>query len=286
MFRLARVAIEVAYSTANIFTDVPYVAYTVLLFVGGVCVWYLFIALLEWIFLRKERASQVIYTGTGGKKGWKRRPRRDCRNVKHLTLTILLFGGIVMVIWIACASAGFNPWTTAAASLSISVVLTYTFAATLPSLGAGLTLDITNSIQVGQYWEFQGPTGWDGLIISINRTEVEMERWDETTGSGELVVVPISAFLQEKRKRNWKREEDARHHRTCVNDDECKAILGEPDTTPHPQVMGKKTFRVPLPYLPTLGQVRGGERGERERGERERGGSPSEFRKKYAVHMV
>jgi len=212
---MLRAVIEVAYSVRDVFQGLPYALIAMGVFVGGLFLWNILFMILERIALRKERGTAWILEKKATTEGdhifskWMKRPSWSWSSLWHFLLQTLFFGGIVMIIWLAGASAGFNPWTTAAASLGMTLAGTYIFATPLSLLGSGYFLIMSNSIAVGQYWEFLGMPGWDGRIHAIYYMEVEMERYDEEKGRGELMSIPISQFLSTPRKRIWEKEKNA-----------------------------------------------------------------------------
>lgn len=123
MFHSLRTAVEIVYSTADIWTGLPYVLAASGVLVGGSIVWMLFILLLQCLLVRKERAEDLVAFDTD-KSGLKRerrifekKPSRTCGNYVQFVIQTIMFVGFAMIFWIAFASAGFNVWTTAAASL-------------------------------------------------------------------------------------------------------------------------------------------------------------------------
>jgi small-conductance mechanosensitive channel len=183
--------------------------------VGGTGLWIVLTTLLERLVLRRERRSRVYAVGKGRYAPAGTQPGT---NLLHLMLQLVFFGGIGIIIWIACASAGFNPWTTAAASLGISVLFTYAFATPLGLLGSGMAVLLTNTIGVGEYWEFVGQPGLEGWIMSIYGLEVELLAPD-----GSLLSVPISTFLSAPRRRNLIKEAG---EKPCRNKADCVLDVG------------------------------------------------------------
>lgn len=257
---MLRVALEVVYSTQDIWQGLPYVLITLAVFVGGLILWCGLFWLLEYGLLRRERRGRVwlVHRDDGGRGSeYRERPQRTCSNMTHLTLQSLFFGGIAVIIWISCATAGFNPWTTAAASLAISVVATYTFASTLGQLGSGFTVLATNTVAVDQYWEFLGMPGYDGRIVAIYAMEVEMERFDEQTKCAEIISVPINTFLSTPRKRNLHKE----FHARSVSRDPAECFTAPPSSLPPPTTTivhaqapaaARTTRPLALPFLPAV----------------------------------
>ena len=204
---MLRAVVEVVYSLQDVWSGLPYVCIAAGIFTGGTVLWYLFIWVLEYLFLGRERHTQWVLTQKDAQnKYFVPRPGRSCGSITHLILQTLFFSGLVFILWIASAMAGFNPWTAAAVSLGLSVFITYTFATPLGLIGTGWALNVTNGINVGDYCEFFGMPGWDGRIARIYNMHVIIERYDEATKSGEEVYMPISHFLSTPRKRNWHKE--------------------------------------------------------------------------------
>lgn len=220
MFQTFRTALEIVYSTQDVWVGLPYVLITAGIFTGGSVVWYLFIWCLQYFFVYQEYGPKWVLTSTESGKFWEQRPSRTLGSIIHLIIQTLFFSGIVFIIWIACAAAGFNPWTTATASLSISIIITYVFSTPLSLIGSGYDVLFLNAISVGEHVQFHGMgPGWDGTIVGIYSQYVELQRYDEETKSGEIITIPISQFLSQPRKRNWRREYEAKQ--TCRNANEC-----------------------------------------------------------------
>lgn len=197
-----RAALEVVYSTQDIWVGLPYVIITAAVSTVGIVLWILFMALVEYVLLPDQRRRQAIIIANPKKKGaleWIWRPWRLGSNTIQFILKLLFMIGLGFIIWIAGATAGFNPWTTAVASMGIMVLVTYTFITPLGMWGTGVALNYANSINVGEYWELEGPGGWDGIITGVYAFEVEMMRLDEE-GATEIISVPITHFMQSRRK--------------------------------------------------------------------------------------
>lgn len=220
MFQTFRTAFEIVYSTQDVWVGLPYVLITAGIFTGGSVLWYLFIWCLQYLFVYQEYGPKwVLSSSKSNGKYWEPRPTRTLGSIIHLVIQTLFFSGLVFIIWIACAAAGFNPWTTATASLSISIVFTYVFATPLSLIGSGYDVLFLNAISCGEHVQFHGMgPGWDGKIVGIYSQYVELERYDEETQSGEIITLPISQFLSQPRKRNWRREYEAKQ--TCKNANE------------------------------------------------------------------
>jgi hypothetical protein len=214
MFQTLRTAYEIVYSTQDVWVGLPYVCITAGIFTGGSIGWYGIIWVLRWCLVYREYGSQWVLSSNKGGKFWEPRPSRTIGSIIHLSIQTLFFSGLVFIIWIACAAAGFNPWTTATASLSMSIIFTYVFATPLSLIGSGYDVLFMNAISIGEHVQFHGMgPGWDGTIIGIYSQYVELQRWDEDTMSGEIIKIPISQFLSQPSKRNWRREYEAKQ--TC-----------------------------------------------------------------------
>lgn len=197
-----RAALEVVYSTQDIWAGLPYVIITAAVSTVGVVLWFLFTSLLEYVLLPDQRRRQaIIITDPQKRHQWVWRPWRVGANTLQFLLKIVFMVGLGFIIWIAGASAGFNPWTTAVASMGIMVLVTYTFITPLGLWGVGVALDGSNAINVGEYWEFHGMPGWDGLITGKYAFEVEMMRLNDA-GETEIISIPNSMWMQATRKQN------------------------------------------------------------------------------------
>lgn len=216
MFHALRAALEVVYGTKDLWVDMPRAGWAMLIFVSCIVFTYLFYVALTYTCLGKRwRPEKVLYRvkKDGGYDDlWLDRIYPSSwRNFRHVFVLGIIFLCIVASIWFAAATAGFNPWTSAAASICIGIVATYGFAMPLGLVSAGFTLSAENEIGEGQHWEFHGMgEGWDGRVVHVNMYNVEMERFNEQTQESELIVMPINYFLQNPRKRNWEKERAAR----------------------------------------------------------------------------
>lgn len=197
-------SLEIVYGQQELWVGVTSVIYTSLVFLGGLALWWLFFWLLEYLVLGAERSTIWIFVHDQRNKRrvWAQRDRTARSNVTHIMLQGLFFGGVLLIFWIACASSGFNPWTTQAATLGMGIFLTYVFITPLGLFGSGLAVLASGLIERGQYWEFPGYAGYEGRIIAIWTLQVEMERWDEETQSGQIIMVPINMFLSGICKQN------------------------------------------------------------------------------------
>src|SRR6185295_6837479 len=197
-------SLEIVYGQQELWGGVTSVIYTALVFLGGLGLWWLFFWVLEYLVLGAERSTIWIrvYDAREGRSVWARRDRTGRSNATHIVLQGLFFGGLLLIFWIACASSGFNPWTTQAATLGMGIFLTYVFITPLGLFGAGLAVLASGLIERGQYWEFPGYAGYEGRIIAIWTLQVELERWDDESQSGQIIMVPISMFLSGIGKQN------------------------------------------------------------------------------------
>lgn len=203
--------IEVVYSTSDIWIGLPYVLAAAGVFAGGLVIWCLFNWILQYIFLRRERQSHWFLIHTDKQHNfWGMPTSQTGTNMLHLFFMCVFFSGIVFIVWISSAVAGLNPWTSAATTLTMGVIITYSFAGPLNQLSSAFTVLATNSIGVGQYWEFAGMDGYDGFILSIENTNVYMSRYNEATKSGEIVYMPMANFVGVPRKRNFNKEKYAK----------------------------------------------------------------------------
>lgn len=217
MWSILRTPVEVVYTLGTAFDGIVYAVYTAAILTVGLVVWYGIFWLVEYLVFRKERGSTyVLKESNGREKVWMERPSRSCGNIGHLVIQTLFYGGLVIIVWLASASAGFNPWTSAAASLGLSIIATYALATPLSLLGTGYFIHLSNAISVGEFYEFYGMGDqWEGRVIAIYSMWVEMVRFNSEKDkmTGELIYMPISTFLSTPRKRVWKKE--------CVAEEQC-----------------------------------------------------------------
>jgi hypothetical protein len=216
-----RAVAEIVYGTQDIWVGLPYVLIAGAIFVGGIIGAYTISYGIDYLILGVERANQYMRTSRRGE--WRPRPKRSCRNLRHLFTLTLFFVMMAMVLWFAVATAGFNVWTTSMTALGMSVIATYVFSSSLVKLGTAVSLHLNNAIEVGQHWEFHGVgPGWEGLIISITTMDVEMARWDEESQCTETYNVPIGMFDSTMRKRNPVKEAALKHLQPVLTLDEVK----------------------------------------------------------------
>lgn len=211
MWAAVRAVEEIVYGQQELWGGITSVIWTGLVFLGGLGLWWLVSWILEYMLLGAERATLWIWVSfdKGKSHVWGRRQRTVLSNFLHVLLHGIFFGGVLLIFWIACASSGFNPWTTGAATLGMGIFLTYVFITPLGLFGSGLAVLASGIIAPGQYWEFNGYPGYDGRIISIWTLQVELERFDVESQAAEIVVVPINMFLSSMAKRNMHRELNA-----------------------------------------------------------------------------
>lgn len=200
-------ALEVVYSTNQVWVGLPYVCAAAGVFSGGLIVWTLFMWMLEYVTTGREKRWFRVTAGANKERGrWISPMYTPLTNYWHLFLNCIFFTGIVFIVWIAAAVAGLNPWTSAAATLAVSVVITYSFAAVLGHLSSGAIVLASNSIGVGQYWEFAGYPGYEGFVHSIDKVSVTMTRRDPESQATEIIYMPMSMFTNNPRKRNFEKE--------------------------------------------------------------------------------
>lgn len=206
MYAFSR-AVEIAYSTSNVWDGIPYVFVAIAIFAGGLVAWSFMFCGLEWLFFCKERRKFYILKGLEDhRENWVVPKGGVFRNLGHLLMISVFFIGIVIIIWVSASVIGLNPWSSAAATLSLGVVLTYSFASLLGHFSSGISTLATNSIAVGQYWEFAGYPGYEGFVHSIEKLAVYLTRFNKETNSGEIIYIPMSFFTNNVRKRNVHKE--------------------------------------------------------------------------------
>jgi len=206
-----RVPTEVVYTLGTAFDGIVYAVYTALILTVGTILWYFIWWCIQWLiaYCYGRTTAWVLKEKKNNHKDWIKRPSRSCGNIGHLVFLTLFYGGLVIIVWLASASAGFNPWTSAAASLGLSIIATYAFGTPLGLLGSGYFIHLTNAISVGEFYEFAGMgEAWEGKVVGIYSMWVELARFNDEKDkqTGELIYMPISTFLTTPRKRNWKKE--------------------------------------------------------------------------------
>lgn len=185
------------YGVADLAADMPRAAAGFGVFVGGLAATYLVYTICAFLCMgRRWNAEWVLLQGENKQRLYP----SPFRGARYLFVFFLVGLMICTSIWFGSAMVGFNPWQTAAATIGISVIATYGFASTLGMVSAAIAVHAENSIQVGEYWEFEdGPT-WGGIISSINLLSVEMMRYDAETKSTIVIVRPIDHFFNRPRK--------------------------------------------------------------------------------------
>lgn len=201
MYHALREVMQHLYGMHNLATDMPHAAAAFGVLVGGLVATGLLYSLLAYVCLgRRWRAEWVRMRG----EHFVPRPYPSAwRSARYLFVLLLIFVCLCSSIWFGAAMNGFNPWTTAAATIGISIVGTYGFSKILGMAFAAAAVHAENDITVGEYWEFQGMEHWGGVITTINLLKVELMRWDEKNKTSELVVVPIDWFFDRARRRKF-----------------------------------------------------------------------------------
>lgn len=193
-----RAALQHVYGMADLRSDMPRAAAGFGVFAGGLTVTVLVYHALAYACLgRRWRAEYVRVLG----KQMKRFYPSWTRSVRFLF--VFVFVGLLLgaSIWFGSAWVGFNPWTTAAATIAISIIGTYGFSEVLRAASTAMTVHAENAIQVGEYWEFQaGGPEWGGIIATINMFNVELMRYNKEEDSTEIIVYPIDYFFKLPRK--------------------------------------------------------------------------------------
>ncbi len=222
MFHSLRQALEVAYSTQDIWAGMPYLMVAAAIMIGGSIGIYIVFYTLDFLV---SRAYGVIAYVRHPNKLYRDKPRRSCGNLYYLITLTLFFGCLALVIWVASASAGYNPWTSTIASLGIGIIGTYVFSAPLALISAGFALHSTNAIAVGEYWEIGGlGEGWDGIILEIGTLAAGMGRYDSKRDSAEYISMPLTHFLQQPCKRNYELEAQMHAYQPFVTADQWKEM--------------------------------------------------------------
>jgi hypothetical protein len=195
---LLRAVLEV-YTTANLWSDMAYAVAAGGIAVGGSLVLVSLFWVLEYFVLRRQRRNQFIRVDKANH--WQQRRFHCGGNILQAILKFAFILGLGLIIWVAGAVAGFNPYSTATAMLVMGVVITYMFAGPLGAWGTSLALVWDNQLYIGQHWEFHGAgPGWDGVISGIYTFEVEMMHRDPESGNVQIISVPIANFFNAMRK--------------------------------------------------------------------------------------
>lgn len=185
------------YGVADLATDMPKAAAGFGVLSGGLSITYLIYTLLAYLCLDRRWNAEYILLNGENKQRLYPSPWRSARYLLvFFTIGLLLCTSL----WFGSAMVGFNPWTTAAATIAISVIATYGFAQQLSMISAAVMVHAQNSIQVGEYWEFSDGPEWGGIISAVNLLDVELMRYDERTKSTQRIVRPIDQFFNHTRK--------------------------------------------------------------------------------------
>ena len=210
MLQSLRAALEVTYGVSDVWAGIGYVGLTLAVLLGGTIAWFLFIVGLRWAlqrcFTKREVAEDLVAFDVSrmDKKLLERKPTRSCGNIIYVVAQTLLFAGLIAIVWIAIAAAGFNVWTSSFASLTIGIVGTYGFMTSISLIFNGYTAALAKSAVVGEHVEFYGMGAeWSGRVIAIHSMSVDIIRYDEASKSDELISMPITKFLDHPRKRNF-----------------------------------------------------------------------------------
>lgn len=200
--RSLRQVVEVAYGTKDIWDNIGYVAITGGTLIGGTLVWYLFMKVVEFLLLYGERKARRVWVGSHAVD----EPRtRTWGNVIHLSTQTVFLTGVAFIIWFSSAASGFNPWTSAVASLALSVIVASAFSTPLSLVGCGYINLATSSISVGEHVSIHGMDNCDGIVCRINLLNFELLRTD-ANGNNEIITVPVSYLLSAARRRNFTKE--------------------------------------------------------------------------------
>jgi hypothetical protein len=208
MFHSVRAALELVYSTSDVYAGFSYVAVAGAVFAAGSIFCFLLFYFLEYVMLsnqRRRQAVKILANSSGKSRLWAWRPWQLRSNFVYFCLKVAFVSVMGVVVWVAGGASGFNPWTAGATMMVIGILITYTLAVPLGLWGAGFGVTGTNMINVGEYWEFYGMKDYDAWITGIFTLEVEMMRVNEQ-GATEIISMPMTQFLQAPRKRNIDKE--------------------------------------------------------------------------------
>jgi len=185
------------YGVANLGRDMPNAAAAFGVFVGGVVATSVVYSIMSYTCLGHRWRPEWIQIGGAY---FERAYPKAWRSLRYLVVMLIIGLMLCTSVWFGSAMAGYNPWTTAAAAISISIVGTYCFSQVLSMASASVAVHSENSIQVGEYWEFEDGPEWGGVIGAINMFNVELMRFNNVDKSTERIVVPIDHFWTRKRK--------------------------------------------------------------------------------------
>lgn len=185
------------YGFADLAADMPRTAAGFGVLVGGLTISYIVYLLYAYCCLgRRWYAEWYMVDGVQMQRTYP----SPWRSARYLFAFFLVGIMVCTSIWFASAMVGFNPWTTAAATLAISVIATYGSASQLSMMSAAFCVHGENAIQIGEYWEFDDGAEMGGIISAINLLHVELMRLDEKSNSIVRIVRPIDQFFNRTRR--------------------------------------------------------------------------------------
>lgn len=189
----------IKFGVDNAFESLPYSLLALGIAVGGVFViWLMKLIFTSCCLHPKYRERWVTIRG-------RLEPIRHKRlqSVIHLVLESFFFVGIVIVLWIAAAVAGFNFWTSSLVGIAIGAVFTYMFGGALQQIGAGYFIYLTDKIEEGYYIEVNGV---EGRVTELHPLYAEMESIDKVTKGVIHTQVPMLSLITSIVKRNFHKE--------------------------------------------------------------------------------
>lgn len=184
------------YGVADLQADMPRAAIAFAVIAGGGTLMFLAWTLLSYLCLdRRWNAEYLLING----EPLKRKYPSPWRSARYLSVFLIMGLLFVSTIWFSGTMVGFNPWTTAAATIGISVIMTYGFSQQLSMTSAAIVVHSQNSIEPGQFWRFMDGEEWSGIISAVNLWDVELINYDEKTKSARRIVRPIDQFFSHTR---------------------------------------------------------------------------------------
>lgn len=217
------------YSINDVKDSLPYIVYAGLVLVAGSIVVLFLTWVLKKIFLRTElKRAYVLF-------GWKdKKPVYKDRDIGslldgflHGIIRFIMFFGLFLAVWFAAAFVGYNPWQSAATSIVFTAIVYAILQFPFSLIGQSATLDLDASISIGQYWEFGGDYAgmlWRKSNIGYYLLRANLDALKSKKIVAEEIFVPISDWLNQKRKRNYAMEETYNRLPLSITDENATSV--------------------------------------------------------------
>lgn len=198
---------EVSYTVTNVLEALPSVCIFLACALGASFVLNLMLKGVEYVLMYRYRCQMYIPIGIdsdGKHRFYERQHQRTWSSFFRAVTYTVLFFGIGLILWTSAAFMGANILTMSATGLILSVVITYSFMDVLRLLGSGYFHCFIGNVDLGEYLEFEGQSGYDGFLVDMFFTYAVMARWDDEKTAVDLINVPITDFLNKRVKKKLK----------------------------------------------------------------------------------